>query len=80
MPRMTLYGCTLAESPATLSIKSSDGFVASTAASIASGWSESVSGREFHLLKVQRPSRRTFSPTINPFFGSMSVASHRVFY
>jgi hypothetical protein len=36
---------------ATLSIESSDSFVASTAVSIATGWSEPVPGREFHPLK-----------------------------
>src|ERR1700736_2274513 len=36
---------------ATLSIESSDSFVASTAASIATGWSEPVPGRELHPLK-----------------------------
>jgi hypothetical protein len=36
---------------ATLSIESSDSFVASAAASIASGWSEPVPGRELHPLK-----------------------------
>jgi len=34
-----------------LSIESSDSFVASAAASIATGWSEPVPGREFHPLK-----------------------------
>ncbi len=36
---------------ATLSIESSDSFVASAAVSIATGWSEPVPGREFHPLK-----------------------------
>src|SRR5262252_1963798 len=36
---------------ATLSIESFDSFVASAAASIATGWSEPVPGREFHPLK-----------------------------
>jgi len=36
---------------ATLSIESSDRFVASTAVSIATGWSEPVPGRELHPLK-----------------------------
>src|SRR2546427_11289535 len=35
---------------ATLSIESSDSFVASAAASIATGWSEPVPGRELHPL------------------------------
>ena len=42
------------ESPsrlATLYIESSDSFVASAAASIATGWSEPVPGRELHPLK-----------------------------
>ena len=36
---------------ATLSIESSDSFVASTAASIATGWNEPVPGRKLHPLK-----------------------------
>src|SRR5262249_14124450 len=36
---------------ATLSIESSDSFVASTIVSIATGWSEPVPGRELHPLK-----------------------------
>jgi hypothetical protein len=36
---------------ATLSIESSDSFVASAAASIATGWSEPVPGRDLHPLK-----------------------------
>src|ERR1019366_1714565 len=47
----------------TLSIEGSDSFVASTAASIATGWSEPVLGRELHPLKSSAFSRRTFSPT-----------------
>ena len=48
---------------ATLSIESSDSFVASAAASIATGWSEPVPGREFHPLKSSAFSRRTITPT-----------------
>jgi hypothetical protein len=36
---------------ATLSIESSDSFVACTAVSIATGWNEPVPGRELHPLK-----------------------------
>ncbi|HYU44684.1 MAG TPA: hypothetical protein VEK84_00730, partial [Terriglobales bacterium] len=36
---------------ATLYIESSDSFVASAAASIATGWSEPVPGRDLHPLK-----------------------------
>src|SRR5262249_54269657 len=46
---------------ATLSIESSDSFVASTIVSIATGWSEPVPGRELHPLKSSAFSRRTFS-------------------
>ena len=46
-----VMACTLAESPSTLSIESSDSFVASAAASIATGWSGPVPGRELHPLK-----------------------------
>jgi hypothetical protein len=48
---------------ATLYIESSDSFVASAAASIATGWSEPVPGRELHPLKSSAFSRRTFSTT-----------------
>jgi hypothetical protein len=49
-PRVTT--CRLAESPyATLYIKGSDSFVAFAAASIATGWSEPVPGRDLHPLK-----------------------------
>ena len=43
--------CTLAKSPkATLYTGGSGSFVASTAAPIATGWSEPVPGRDFHPL------------------------------
>jgi hypothetical protein len=47
---------------ATLYIESSDSFVASAAVSIATGWSEPVSGRELHPLKSSAFSRRTVTP------------------
>jgi hypothetical protein len=46
---------------ATLYIESSDSFVASAAASIATGWSESVPGRELHPLKSSAFSRALLS-------------------
>src|SRR5262249_11066925 len=48
---------------ATLSIEGSDSFVASAAASIATGWSKPVPGRELHPLKSSAFSRRTLSPS-----------------
>ena len=52
--------CLLAESPkATLSIEGFDGFVTSTAAPIATGWSEPVAGWDLHPLKTNAFSRRT---------------------
>jgi len=48
---------------ATLSIESSDSFVTATAASIATGWSEPVPGRELHPLKSSAFSRRTVTST-----------------
>src|SRR5712664_2019687 len=48
---------------ATLYTEGSDSFVASAAASIATGWSEPVPGRELHPLKSSAFSRRTLSPT-----------------
>ena len=52
---------------ATLYTESSDSFVASAAASIATGWSEPVPGRELHPLKSTAFSRRTVSPTGGSF-------------
>jgi hypothetical protein len=50
----------LAESPnAILSIEGSDGFVTSTAAPIATGWSDPITGRDLHPLKLNTFSRRT---------------------
>jgi hypothetical protein len=49
---------------ATLSIESSVSFVASTDASIATGWNEPVAGRELHPLKSSAFSRRTVTPTM----------------
>src|SRR5450755_3555833 len=52
--------CRLTESPyATLSTGGFSGFVASTAAPIATGWSDPVPGRVFPPAVVQRLSRRT---------------------
>jgi hypothetical protein len=59
---------------ATLYTEGSDSFVASAAASIASGWSEPVPGREFHPLKYQRLSRRTIS-TVDPASANISLQS-----
>ncbi|MFY9845763.1 MAG: hypothetical protein WAK23_21880, partial [Terriglobales bacterium] len=49
---------------ATLSIESSDSFVASAAVSIATGWNEPVPGRELHPLKSSAFSRRTITATV----------------
>ena len=48
---LTLWPARLPSRHATLSIESSDSFVAYAAASIATGWSEPVPGRDFHPLK-----------------------------
>src|SRR5262249_23310368 len=48
---LTLWPARSRSRLATLSIESSDSFVASAAASIATGWNEPVSGRELHPLK-----------------------------
>jgi hypothetical protein len=57
-PEASLDACRVASrvsafpvSEATLYTESSDSFVASAAASIATGWSEPVPGRELHPLK-----------------------------
>jgi len=60
---LTLWPARSRSRLATLSTESSDSFVASAAASIATGWSEPVPGRELHPLKSSAFSRRTFSPT-----------------
>ena len=44
---------------ATLCIEGFGGFVASTAAPIATGWSDQVAGRELHPLKIHTFPRRT---------------------
>jgi len=51
---LTLWPARSRSRHATLSIESSDSFVASAAASIATGWSEPVPGRELHPLKSKR--------------------------
>src|ERR1019366_9318002 len=61
--------CRLAKSPyATLYTGGSDGFVTSTAAPIATGWSDPVPGRAFHPAVVQRlftaHCKRLFTSTI----------------
>src|SRR5262249_42209991 len=48
---LTLWPARSPSRLATLSIESSDSFVASTIVSIATGWSEPVPGRELHPLK-----------------------------
>src|ERR1039457_53142 len=62
---------------ATLYTEGSDSFVASAAASIATGWSEPVPGREFHPLKSSAFSRRTVTPTA-PRVRLRAAATHRV--
>jgi hypothetical protein len=49
---------------ATLCIEGFGGFVASTAAPIATGWSDQVAGRDLHPLKIRAFSRRTRKPTV----------------
>ena len=49
---------------ATLYTEGSDSFVASAAASIATGWGKPVPGREFHPLKSSAFSRRTSTTAI----------------
>jgi len=46
-------------------LEGSDGFVTSTAAPIATGWSDPVAGRELHPLKTNTYPRRT--PAESPF-------------
>jgi len=52
--------CRLAESPKRpVCLEGSDGFVTSTAAPIATGWSDPVAGWELHPLKTNTFPRRT---------------------
>jgi len=52
--------CLLAEPPKVArGLEGFDGFVASTAAPIATGWSDQLSGRDLHPLKIRAFSRRT---------------------
>ena len=67
---LTLWPARSPSRLATLYTESSDGFVASAAASIATGWSEPVPGREFHPLEssafhdaLLRQSRESSSPS-----------------
>ena len=60
---------------ATLSTEGSDSFVASAAASIATGWSEPVPGRELHPLKPSAFSRRTVSTIIVKTHTKVAVAN-----
>ena len=55
-----ITACRLAESPLRpVCLEGSDGFVASTAAPIATGWSDPVAGWELHPLKINTFPRRT---------------------
>src|SRR5262252_3378385 len=67
--------CILAESPrATLYTRGFSSFVTSTAAPIATGWSEPVPGRDFPAVD-QRLSRRTWSRGVARWFRwGLSVA------
>jgi len=64
---LTLWPADSRSRHATLSIESSDSFVVSAAASIATGWSEPVPGRELHPLKSSAFSRRTVTTVTLPF-------------
>jgi hypothetical protein len=67
---LTLWPARSPSRLATLYTEGSDSFVASAAASIATGWSEPVPGRELHPLKSSAFSRRTLSPVSVPVAGS----------
>ena len=60
---------------ATLCIEGFGGFVASTAAPIATGWSDQVAGRDLHPLKIRAFSRRTRKPTVRD---AVRGAYHRI--
>jgi hypothetical protein len=63
---------------ATLSIEGFSSFVASTTASIATGWSEPVPGRDLHPLKSHAFSRRTLSPPI-PIHAGRNLRENALF-
>src|ERR1035437_2428656 len=70
LSRRTVTTCRLTRSPyATLYTGGSGGFVASTAAPIATGWSDPVPGRVFPPAVDQRLSRRT----VNACFLQLSL-------
>ena len=57
---LAITACRLAESPKRpVCLEGSDGFVTSTAAPIATGWSDPVAGWELHPLKTNTLPRRT---------------------
>jgi hypothetical protein len=62
---------------ATLYTESSDSFVASAAASIATGWSEPVPGRELHPLKSSAFHGALFRQVSNRFRGPQVVGLSR---
>jgi hypothetical protein len=67
--------CLLAASPKRhMSLEGSDGFVTSTAAPIATGWSDPVAGWELHPLKTNTFARRTLaaSPFPRPDLGQQA--------
>jgi hypothetical protein len=70
---LTLWPARSPSRQATLYTESSDSFVASAAASIATGWSEPVPGRELHPLKSSAFHGALFrqlrsANTLNPYF------------
>ena len=64
---------------ATLCIEGFGGFVASTAAPIATGWSDQVAGRDLHPLKIRAFSRRTRKYTVSPCLPSATYAQGACF-
>jgi hypothetical protein len=81
---LTLWPVRSPSRQATLYIESSDSLVASAAASIATGLSEPVPGRELHPLKSSAFSRRTVTTTdlyaranYRPF---IDLPSHRAYH
>jgi hypothetical protein len=63
---------------ATLYTEGSSSFVASTAASIATGWSEPVPGRDFHPLWTSTFSRRTELSRLGTTFLAWSMVEAAV--
>ena len=75
---LAITACRLAESPKRpVCLEGSDGFVTSTAAPIATGWSDPVAGWELHPLKTNT-SRFTAHSMVSPELGALPPEARAV--